>query len=293
MSHSFRVFHKDTPILPIGEWPHGYWALKTCLRTILITENEQIPSVLKDFEVFSDERAYGFLLEVVCGMHSPMVGETEIFGQFKTFLNQNRAEFSSGLNQVMDNLLTEAKKIRFEYLQNLGCTSYGSLLRKNIGDKDTPIAILGAGSLTADLLPWLLKRKTKPEVFTRTPENYPDFETQWSGLTLSSLSDFSSHPPMQGLLIIAAGIETSVVNDLLKNHKFSGIFDLRGESSSDPIDGYHVVKLNDLFTDLQKNRQQVLEVKEKVTRVIDRNVQKFKLIEKQRPFGWEDLWTYS
>ena len=34
---------------------------------------------------FHDEAAYAHLLEVICGLGSPIVGETEVMSQFKAF----------------------------------------------------------------------------------------------------------------------------------------------------------------------------------------------------------------
>ncbi len=293
MSHTFKVYHRPVSMPAEVQWPEGYFALQTCLRTVVVTECQETHPILNGFEVYTDHQAYAFLLEVICGMHSPLVGETEIFGQFKTYLNTHRTHFSSGLNQVMENLTKETKRIRFEYLQNLGCTSYGSLLRKTMGEKKGFVTLLGAGALTVDLLPWLSKGEQKPLVFTRQPSRYSELKQQFTGLEILPIHDFLVKSPGKGVLVIAAGFSAEALEPILKNQNFDVIYDLRGESTSDPLALNNVIQLKDLFEDLEKNRKQVKEVKETVAEVIHRYAQEFKLLERQRPFGWEDLWTYS
>src|SRR5581483_5417622 len=68
---------------------------QTCLRRILFLnanesaatiaelENGKLP--LATVEVFKGQNAYRFLLETICGLHSPIVGETAVKGTFKAF----------------------------------------------------------------------------------------------------------------------------------------------------------------------------------------------------------------
>src|SRR5262249_28120143 len=65
-----------TPYLP---------AWRTCLREVVFLDRTDVgPDVAPDVSV--DGQAYGLLLEILCGLRSPMVGETEVMGQFKSFL---------------------------------------------------------------------------------------------------------------------------------------------------------------------------------------------------------------
>jgi glutamyl-tRNA reductase len=69
---------------------------QTCLRRILFLNARDNHDILEAIEtegllppiveVFRGEQAYGFLLEVICGLNSPIVGETAVMGQFKEFL---------------------------------------------------------------------------------------------------------------------------------------------------------------------------------------------------------------
>ena len=160
MSLNLKLFHlKQAGEIQKPLLPRGYWHFATCLRSIVISEDFGLPDVLEDYEFYQGRQAYGFLLEVVCGLHSPMIGETEIFGQFKDFVCKNKNEFNSEMNHIVSHLLQEAKKIRNDFLQNLGCTSYGSLLRKHLRSGNRDIHMIGAGSLSQDILPWFYKIK--------------------------------------------------------------------------------------------------------------------------------------
>ena len=68
---------------------------QTCLRRILFLNSSDNRAVIEaaevgkatppTVEVFRGEEAYRFLLEVICGLNSPIVGETAVMGQFKEF----------------------------------------------------------------------------------------------------------------------------------------------------------------------------------------------------------------
>ncbi len=56
---------------------------RTCVRQVaFVDEPTAIP---QGVPAWHDEAAYAHLLEVVCGLHSPIVGETEVLHQFKVF----------------------------------------------------------------------------------------------------------------------------------------------------------------------------------------------------------------
>ena len=57
---------------------------ETCLRKIIFAEN--LHDDKNQLELFEDEAAISFLIEVLCGLQSRVIGETEIFGQFKQFI---------------------------------------------------------------------------------------------------------------------------------------------------------------------------------------------------------------
>ena len=89
-------------------------------------------------EHFAGTAAYAFLLRFACGLESKLVAETEIFGQIKQAW-RDFSEASSGvarqLSPWMQLLFQDAKAIRAQYLANLGSASYGSQVRRLLGEE--------------------------------------------------------------------------------------------------------------------------------------------------------------
>src|SRR6266536_5491780 len=115
---------------------------QTCLRrSLFLNSNDNRPvieaaevgkMVPPTVEVFRGQEAYRFLLEVICGLNSPIVGETAVMGQFKEFLLDAKfAKTSWGnfLRQLATNLMIDAKRVRACHMQGIGSQSYGSLVR--------------------------------------------------------------------------------------------------------------------------------------------------------------------
>ena len=135
--------------------------LKTCQRTLLLSMNEeefpnQAPTMLgKD--------AYAFLLQIICGLQSKLVGENEIVSQFK----QAYKEFSATPDKctklllVLEKLFKDAKEIRTKYLLGLSQKTYSSLTRKHILKfKAEKVLIIGSGQLAEDLINQFKKKCT-------------------------------------------------------------------------------------------------------------------------------------
>ena len=58
--------------------------------------------------VWHDEAAYAHLLEVICGLDSPMIGETEVLHQFKIFTASMSASHGA-FREVAHSLLSDAR----------------------------------------------------------------------------------------------------------------------------------------------------------------------------------------
>ena len=115
-------------------------------------------------ETFEGVDAYAFLLRFACGLESKLVAETEIFGQIK----QAWREFSEcspapsrplarALSPWIQLLFQDAKAVRAQYLAKLGSASYGSQVRRLLGEdaKGGPTLLIGAGQLAQSVAPWL------------------------------------------------------------------------------------------------------------------------------------------
>ena len=112
---------------------HGAVYLSTCNRVEVIAavQKEIAPSLLIDYwkehangkgteagpsYIYSDERAFGYLVRVACGLDSLAMGETQILGQIKQAYLQSLELKTSGalLNSTFQKILQIAKKIRTE-----------------------------------------------------------------------------------------------------------------------------------------------------------------------------------
>jgi glutamyl-tRNA reductase len=277
---------------------------QTCLRRILILNaNESASAIaaiengemnLATAEVFRGQKAYQFLLEVICGLNSPIVGETAVMGQFKEFLLGARFpknSWGSFLRQVTTNLLIDAKRIRHDHLQGIGSQSYGSLVRQHA--KGTPaVAVLGAGKLAREILPWLIG-KTKVLVFYRNWEHSKDLLETYPEIGLVKYSDADAGwQHREAALVIAAPLNAAQVSHWARSQSvtFSKCLDLRGEAASDPVSSPgDVIKLNELFEALRAERERLAGSVEAARAEIKQLVQRQSQQAQFRPFGWEDL----
>ena len=277
---------------------------KTCLRRVLFLNRaednalieaaesrKQLPTAV---EIYEGEAAPKFLLEVICGLNSPLVGETAVMGQFREFLAQARfpnTSWGNFLRELTSNLLVDAKRVRHDHLQGLGSQSYGSLVRQQV--RGLPmVSVLGGGQLAREILPWLIG-KTKVRVFYRNWDHakallndYPEIE-----LIKFSMADAELELEATGL-VIAAPLQAAEVENWVSQQtsSFSKCLDLRGEAETDPLTfSFPVIKLSELFDALRNDRQKlegrVAAARAEINLLSQRQMQQAQF----RPFGWEDL----
>jgi glutamyl-tRNA reductase len=273
---------------------------QTCLRRILflnalesgpmIKAIEGIPGV----EVFRADDAYRFLLEVICGLNSPIVGETAVMGQFKEFAATARfprTDWGMFLRQLTSNLLIDTKRVRHDHLQGIGSQSYGSLVRQHIKGVAT-VGVIGAGQLAREILPWLVG-KTKVRVFCRNVENSKGLLEEYPEVELLPYSDENAGwEQYESALIIAAPVKADQVARWVRaqHTRFIECLDLRGEAATDPVRlATPVIKLSELFESLRAERERLAShveaARSEITQLAQRQSQRVQF----RPFGWEDL----
>lgn len=191
------------------------------------------------------------MLEVICGLHSRVFGETEVLGQFRTFC-RNHPEITT----IGNWLLEDAKLIRSNYLQDLGAQSYGSVIRRWCSSHST-IAILGTGQLAKKLYPWV-----PHALLLRSRELWTIPETS--------------------AVIVAAPIEDNVLEKL---HRGQFWIDLRAERAQFRSD----LNLEDLFSEIERDSQQHREIRitslAAIKKLADARFDRLWC----RPQGWEDL----
>jgi glutamyl-tRNA reductase len=277
---------------------------QTCLRRILFLNARDNHDILQTIEtenllpplveVFRGQQAYGYLLEVICGLNSPIVGETAVMGQFKEFLQNAKFPNSSWgnlLRQLATNLMIDAKRVRSAHLQRIGSQSYGSLVRQQV--KGLPeVAVLGSGKLAREILPWLIG-KTKIRVFCRDLERANYLREEFPEIDLIEYSNTSATwNHREAGLVIAAPLAGEDVARWVQSQQasFTKCLDLRGEALKDPVNMHTVlIPLHELFAALRAERERleghVEAARAEIKRLVAHQTQQAQF----RPFGWEDL----
>lgn len=292
MSESVAVINARPGRDFAAQFPRAFiW--KTCLREIAILDSRQLRSddLQPDDQVHLREAGYAFLLEVICGLHSPIVGETEVFGQFKKFAQ--RAEESPGWRCTapwIQRLIADAKRVRTNHLTGLGGRSYGQLARTRL-EHCSRIVVLGSGHLAGEVLPWLEEKRV--DVYCRRPESATGLLERHSAARLHGMDDSLEGGEGTTGLIVAAPLSAAEIAAWMLRHEsaIDTVVDLRGESATDPIGDVaaHVVHFQEIFEDLETNCRFATARVERARVEIRQRAQEFWDRYEVRPFGWEDL----
>ncbi len=273
-----------------------WFQLKTCMRNMILGPKEELASweLNSNDEILEGEKSYQFFLEVICGLHSSLIGETEILGQFKnTALKFDfpNSHFGIELKKVIQAMLEDVKKIRSSHLSDLGSQSYGSLLRKEIKRlAEIEVHIIGAGHLCEEILPWIAKDGTQLHLHVRhigqAKKKFKNANIIWH-----ELSDQESGEAMSGLLVVAAPISTSDLQILTQNSTgLKQIYDLRHNSEHDPLDAKcEVTTLSQFMSVLNENIDFIMGRKNSAELMIDQITKLRSQTVEHRPFGWEDM----
>lgn len=235
--------------------------------------------------VWHDEAAYAHLLEVICGLDSPIIGETEVLHQFKVFtagLSPDHGPF----REVAQSLLSDARAIRSRHLIGLGSRSYGSAVRRLLRDASR-VALAGTGMLAREIAPFLTRANRMVDLWGRR-EHIDGFD-QVTYRMLSAPSTIAIEQPT--VLVIAAPLPSPDIACLAGRYRnVIALIDLRAEGASDPPPAVApLVTLADVFAAV-----------EDATRLTARRVQAakdgiracaraFATRTKVNPSGWHDL----
>ena len=244
---------------------------QTCLRRIVFLHRGEMSLIpqASSLKIYVGTDAYQFLLQVICGLQTPLLGETEVMGQFRKF--RNEAQFPATvwgafLQKLTTDLLRDARHIRQHHLQGLGSQSYGSLVRKCVKGSTT-VALLGTGSLAEEILPRLNEKEIAVRLFYRNRVHAQRLMDQYPAVSLSRFAmEDAFWMRKTSALIVAAPIRSGEITRWieLQQTKFSIIVDLRGEAAEDPIDcGIPVVKLTELFDSLRIENERLAQLTSK------------------------------
>jgi glutamyl-tRNA reductase len=154
--------------LTVIEWPSNKvfdqdlikgsqaFCLSTCQRSLIASlDSDCAVSSFAGGRLLHSNAAYSYLLSIVCGLQSRLLGETEIVAQYRTSLmNYSSSPWrNSSLLRILERILKDAKEVRTQHLQQIGQYSYAGLSKKLLLER-TPrenVLILGSGALAEDL----------------------------------------------------------------------------------------------------------------------------------------------
>lgn len=261
---------------------------KTCLRTIIFSKSEQFDSQAKYGQTYHGEDAYMFLLEVICGLHSKLIGETEILSQFKKFIKLNPLALSE---KISNKLIQNSKVIRNKYLKDYGGQSYGSYV--NSASKEYKhMVIIGAGALTQDILPIIKHSPIKITVKTRSIKKYAFLTDRYPHLSLEVFQK-KEKDNLPTLLVIAAPLSSHELEDYV-NHCYDNVkvLDMRPANHDRELklnSSHQYQALNDIFNKLSKTHQKLKEKIPLIKQEIVSITKKWNSYTLQRPYGWDDL----
>lgn len=262
---------------------------QTCLRKIIFFDSPEAEQFFQSKEILElkkEQQALQFLIEVLCGLQSKVIGETEIFGQFKKFIETPEAKKISFFRNpsFIQFIFQQVKELREKYLLGLAVNSYGSLIRKKC-IQDGEISLIGYGQLAQEIIPWLKKSK-KIHVHVRKSERYQPTEQL-------AFHDLTSQP-LQSVVILAAPVESVVLESILKNKHVEQIIDCRAldqtqYSLKNKISARHIIELKDIFNSLENEKIKFQKILPAIKSEIFERAEGYIFKVQHRPHGWEDL----
>ncbi len=307
-----RVYHlskkqtQNNDILPTSK--SSVFLINTCLRKIWITFDNcsELDEARKtqpiDKMIGGD--AYEFLLRIACGLESEIIGETDIFGQFKSawseFKKQNANDVES-LQTWIQKLFEDTKEIRTQFVQNIGGSNYGSLVRKMIKERSAqigrskPILLVGAGQLAQSILPYL--KENEVWVWNRSLENAIALKEIHPGIKILDTKDKEIFGWKNAAHIIVCipsdeTADTNRLNWINSSHEPRSVIHLGALKKDLPqwtnLDGFFA--LDDIFKlqqDFTNTRLAQIERAKKAC--VERAILRVLGASTTMPHGWEDL----
>ena len=265
---------------PIGlrPLPSGVPVWRTCLREVAFVEDSETP---RDATLVRDGEAYALLVEIVCGLRSPIMGETEVQAQFKAFLTSLTGTPHYDLIGLGQRVLADAKMIRHRYLQGLGVHSYGQLAVSRLPNEGH-VALVGHGALALEVRQALGAARSV-DVWTRREVSEP-------ARLLSAARSCGVVSFDRTTLVVAAPAPTADLLNLRACYpRLSEVVDLRASvhGSCWPAD-LTVVSLEDIFSAAERTPASLQRVAD-ARQAIDALARGYRPRDHVRPLGWEDV----
>lgn len=287
MWSTLRVYHSVQKDRENVEIP-GSYSWMTCMRTIWITDSRihGEPSPLPvTLETYDGYEGYRFLLEVISGLHSRLLGETEVLAQFRDKFKNNSlpsSAFGEYLAKFRDSLIQDSRSIRSRYLQNIGEQSYGGLANKYLKDQNS-VTLLGTGQLAEKILPWLKNRNVT--LVGRNEKRLLELSNEF-GAAIKLLNEWK--PSAGEAIVIAAPLDLNSYLDSISPETVVVDFREVPLEAKWP-DRVSYVSFAEMLDSLRETEERAVQIRERVQPALDELVEERELEAQQFIFGWEDL----
>ena len=263
--------------------PAGTPVWQTCIREVAFVDDAT--TIPAGAAAWHNEAAYQHLLEVMCGLQSPIVGETEVLHQFKVFADE-LSRVHERWRGLCAQLLADARAVRAAHLIGLGSRSYGSAVRRHL--RECPrVALIGTGVLAREILPFLERDDRIIDLWGRRAE----CSMTAPGLTYRSLGSPGTRLAASAAVVVAAPVPASTIAELAGRYRRASLLiDLRAEGAEDPPPPIApMVTLADVFAGFEAvahdNEARVGAAKAAIAQCARDFASRAKL----NPFGWHDL----
>lgn len=206
-----------------------------------------------------------------------MAGETQVQGQFKTFLDALDGRTHQWLRRLGQQILADARRIRETHLQGLGSRTYGSAVRRHT-QSCSRIAIIGAGALAREIHEYVAEAH-EVDVWTR------------ARLQQLQLAPLSAPAAVESTtLVVAAPVDAETISRVARVYpSLTQVIDLRAADEVTPLpEGVPAHDLTDIFADAQASNASAARIAAARAEAA-RCGHRFDSREELHPFGWEDL----
>jgi glutamyl-tRNA reductase len=277
-----RLIHQSPGASPV---PSGAILWRTCLREVAFltegTDSDERDDA--NAPVATDEEAYTLLLEIVCGLRSPLVGETEVQAQFKAFLASLDRWRDAPLLRLGQRVLADAKVIRQRHLQGFGAHSYGPLVARYVPE-GRRVILVGTGALAAEVAGSLTSHR-----IDRWGRRAVDDHHVYHLLSAARDRPVESVDPAT-LVIAAPASQSDLLAVAACYSQVREIIDLRApDERSAFADDAHVATLDDLFVEARSVSTAPVSRLGAARRDISSLGQAYGRRVELHPFGWDDL----
>lgn len=261
---------------------------RTCLRELLFLEPGAETKAPEGAHLRRGVEAHRTLVEICSGLHSPLFGETEVFGQFKAF--RDTAPLGPQWSTLLDAVEEDVKKLRRRFLTELGSQSYGSLARRHL-PPNSRVVLVGSGHLAKEILPWLDGHSVT--LAARSPEKAHEWLPAGTGtIKLGSLL-LPSRDLAGASWVIAAPVANEVLERFWEANPANVVLDFRGDQrfAATPAGARGYLGLRALYQELEAVKQLHERKRAEAMKFAAELCARHANAVVHRPYGWEDAFA--